>query len=194
MSGITVYGIKRPMEQLENMQLNLSQAMNIAVKRALRLVKEEARLILEQEQTNNWPDKDGVMRSITEGDLWRRFRIAVVRSFGLTVGGELTNTDPAAPFLEFGTHAHNVTPVNAEQLGWWEAEGVRAYSKGHEVSGIAATRFLSLAVERAYPAILEDFALIMKKGGFSGNPAATAIFLASISTDYYTGTVSDFEA
>jgi hypothetical protein len=57
-----------------------------------------------------------------------------------------TSTDiPYEWFLEYGTEPHWVAPKNAQALSW-ESGGVRYFSRGHEVSGIRATRFM----QRAY--------------------------------------------
>jgi hypothetical protein len=45
-------------------------------------------------------------------------------------------------YLDLGTSAHWIFPVNAQALSWVE-DGIRYFSKGHQVSGIKASHFHS---------------------------------------------------
>jgi hypothetical protein len=50
-------------------------------------------------------------------------------------------------YLDMGTSAHWIAPVRAKVLSWVE-QGVRYFSAGHEVRGIAAAHFDSQAKQR----------------------------------------------
>lgn len=56
-----------------------------------------------------------------------------------------TSDIPYEWFLEYGTEPHWVAPTKGKALAW-QSGGNTYFSKGHEVSGIRATRFM----QRAY--------------------------------------------
>lgn len=66
-------------------------------------------------------------------------------------------------YLDLGTAAHWIFPVNAKALSWVGEDGVRRFSKGHLVRGVTASHFDSNALrkiedlERQIPWLLDAY-------------------------------------
>lgn len=177
--GIKVKGVREFMAALDRQEVTLTQALDGAVQRALLLVRRRAQEILVEEQSHKWPDKDGEFHPISEGDLYRAFRREVIRTGASTVLGALYNTDPAAPYLEFGTTDHPVDPVSADALRFWvnaETMGESAlhFSRHEDVSGVREIAFMRRALEETRAEVRLLFADLLRRGGFPASEVAGA--------------------
>lgn len=66
-----------------------------------------------------------------------------------------------AVFLEFGTNAHWIEPVNAQALHW-KVGGEDFFSKGHMVKGIEPRRHFRNSLNRVEPRMREHFRNLLK--------------------------------
>lgn len=132
----------------------LTQGFNRASGNFDRLLMDAFRKTVEQAAAYAKQGGSPAIR-VRSGTLFKSIRTFVNGGFGGVAGaggpsGRVQAEAPYAKYLEDGTKAHMIRPINGRVLRWRSGGGF-AFSTGHMVRGIQPRKFMTIAKERVTP-------------------------------------------
>ncbi len=153
-SAIKITGLPSVRKQLSQARQRAQKAMQDATGEALLFLEAKAQEILDAEVYHK--AREPYAPPLTY-ELYRAFvhlvqKVGAGGVIGKSLMGELVNTSPVGPFLEYGTDdegtgEHFIPVVNAGALHFFNpATGASAFSKGHFVHGVKPIHFMERAL------------------------------------------------